>query len=319
MINKQRLLQPFLILITLLFASFFVARWVVAQQTSSELKSLGIALSPPTFELSANPGDFLENTIRLDNLSEKAISVTVDRRNFTALGEEGGVGLTEEETSYSLASWITVIPEIAEIPAKSSRSFKIQTKIPLNAEPGGHFGSVIFKVGGNPANLKQTGAAVAQELGGLILLKIAGRTTEMASLESFSTKSLWEFGPVEFEARVKNEGNVHLKPIGTVTIVDSFGKKVATIEVDSRNVLPGAVRKIPATWNKKSLLGKYTALISLTYGSQGQVLTSSTTFVGLPYKIAGIVIFVLTIIILIVYRRRKRFGLALRVLLGKEK
>ena len=84
---------------------------------------MGIALSPPTFELAANPGDILQNTIRVENLNEVPIQVSVERQNFTALGEEGSVGLTEEETAFSLASWIVVTPEEAVIPAKGNFTF----------------------------------------------------------------------------------------------------------------------------------------------------------------------------------------------------
>ncbi len=280
---------------------------------------MGIALSPPTFELAANPGDILQNTIRVENLNEVPIQVSVERQNFTALGEEGSVGLTEEETAFSLASWIVVTPEEAVIPAKGNFTFSFQTAVPLKAEPGGHFGSLVFKVGGQEMPT-QTGAAVAQQLGSLILLKVAGKTTEAADIESFSVeKSFWEYGPVDFEIRAKNNGNIHIKPQGTVTITNMLGKEVAKFPIESRNVLPGAIRKIPVTWHQKSLIGKYTAVISLVYGTQNQILTASTTFWGFPYKIGGAILLGLVILFVLLYLGRKRIKLALKVLFGKGK
>lgn len=309
--NNLKLLR---IILSVFFSSLFLVFCfsVFAQET------VGLALSPPTFELSANPGDTLENTIQVENRTDRPIEVLVDRRNFTALGEEGAVGLTDEETSFSLASWITISPERGEIPAKGRRVFTFETKVPLNAEPGGHFGSIIFKTGGVKPG--QTGAAVSQELGALVLLRVAGKVKEKATLESFSTtKALWEYGPVEFETRVKNEGNVHLKPIGTITISDFFGRKIETLEIEPRNVLPGAIRKISASWDRHFLLGKYTATISLTSGSQGQILTASTTFFGFPYKIGAVLLFGLVVLGAIVYRARGRIKLALKVLFSGKK
>lgn len=303
---------PAIILATVGFL-FFIFTQAQAQE------SVGLALSPPTFELSANPGDVLENTLRVENLTSKPMMILVDRRNFTALGEEGAIGLTEEETSFSLASWIAVTPSEVEIPARSSKTFTFKTNIPLNAEPGGHFGSIIFRVGGQKMP-GQTGAVVSQELGALVLLRIAGKTAEQASLESFAAqKRLWEKGPVNFEVRVKNEGNVHFKPTGVITIVNFFGKKVATFNIEPKNVLPGAIRKMEATWGQKFLLGKYTATVSLTYGSQGKILTASTTFFGFPYKIGGIILAVLLILGASLYQIRERLKLALKVLRGKYK
>ena len=231
-----------------------------------------------------------------------------------AVGEEGAVGLTEEESSFSLASWITVTPSELQIPPKSTRIFNFKISVPLNAEAGGHFGSIVFRIGGGP--ITQTGASVTQELGALVLLRVAGESTEAASLESFlPKKKFWEYGPVEFEIKTKNNGNVHLKPKGTITVFNSFGKNVGEIEVEPKNVLPGAVRKSAAFWDKKILFGKYTAVLSLAYGAgAGKIVTGSTSFVGFPYKVGGVVLFVLLILFFLLYRGRKRLKLALRVL-----
>jgi len=309
--NKRLyLLVPILFLLS---ASFFTHQ-VLSQQ------SIGIALSPPTFEFSANPGDILNNTIRVENLNDVPIQVLVERQNFTALGEEGSVGLTEEETPFSLASWMTVTPGEAVIPAKGSFTFSFQTAVPLNAEPGGHFGSLVFRVGGQKMPT-QTGAAVAQQLGSLILLKVAGKTIESANIESFlAEKSFWEYGPVDFVIRAKNNGNVHIKPKGTIAITNMFGKEIAKFPIDPRNVLPGAIRKIPVTWHQKSLIGRYTATISLVYGTQNQILTASTNFFGFPYKIGGAVLLGLVVLAALLYKGRRRIGLALRILFsGRNK
>jgi hypothetical protein len=284
------------------------------------VESSGLALSPPTFELSANPGDVLENTIRLENLTERSMKIAVDKRNFTALGEEGGIDFTteDEEASFSLASWVTVFPSEAEIGPKKTITFTFRTEIPLNAEPGGHFGSIVFKTGG--AMPGQTGAALSQELGALVLLRVAGKATEKAFLESFnSNKKIWEKGPVEFEIRVRNQGNVHIKPIGIITITDFFGKKVDSFNIEPKNVLPGSIRKSTAVWNKKFLIGKYNATVILNYGIQNQMISGSTTFIAFPYKIGGIILAVLLILGAFLYRIRERLKLALKVLRGKYK
>jgi len=246
------------------------------------------------------------------------MKVVVQKRNFTALGEEGAVDLTEDETSFSLASWITVSPSETEISGKGTAIFAFSTAVPLNAEPGGHFGSIIFRL--KSQGPEQSGALVAQELGALILLRVAGKAKEGASLASFrSTKKIWEKGPVEFEIRVENEGNVHLKPTGVITITNLFGRKVASFPVDPRNVLPGAIRKSSATWDKKFLFGRYTASLALNYGSQGRVLTGATAFIGFPYRWGGLVLLGLLILAFFLYRARKRIKLALKVLFGKAR
>lgn len=286
-------------------------------QNAHAQETVTLSVSPPVFELSANPGDKLENVIRVSNPHEDPLRVSVDTRNFVAVGEGGSVGLTEEETSYSLASWISVSPTESEIPAKSSRYFNVQTKVPLNAEPGGHFGSVVFKTGGG--TVQQTGAAVTQELGALFLLRVSGKVTEEGRIESFSpVKNFWEYGPVYFDLRVGNKGNVHIKPQGKITITNLLGKKAAEVEVAPQNVLPSAVRKFSPVWEKELLFGKYIATASLVYGSDSEVLNATTTFYAFPYRVGGAALVGLVALGYLLYRGRKRIALALRILFGKK-
>jgi hypothetical protein len=277
---------------------------------------MGLAISPPTFELSGNPNDTLNNIIKVTNISSDPVEVSTSTRNFTAIGEEGAVGLTEEENSFSLARWIAVSPSTALIKPSQTQFFTFTTAIPQNAEPGGHFGSVVFSIGGNQPD--QTGAAVSQEVASLILLRVAGKAKEQVTIENFFPfKKFYEYGPINFEIRVKNEGSIHAKPTGTITLTNFFGRKVGTFNIESKNVLPGATRKLTAYWNKKALFGKYTATLSVIYGSDNQILTATNTFVAIPYKIVGVVLLALLIIGIIIFKARKRLKLAARVLFSK--
>ncbi|MEA2020528.1 MAG: hypothetical protein U9M98_02300 [Patescibacteria group bacterium] len=301
-------------LVTIVIFSFFL---FFPFQRARAQEMVTLSVSPPVFELTANPGDTLKNVIRVSNPHEEPLKVSVDTRNFVAVGEVGSVGLTEEETPYSLASWISVTPTQVEIPGESSWYFNVETNVPLNAEPGGHFGSVVFKTGGGA--VQQTGAAVTQELGSLFLLRVSGKVTEDGRVESFSAeKKFWEYGPIRFDLRVENNGNVHIKPQGKIAITNMLGKEVAEVDVKPQNVLPDAVRKFSPTWEKEILFGKYTATASLVYGSDSEVLNATTSFYAFPYKVGGAVLAGLIVIGFLLYRGRRRIALALRILFGKH-
>ncbi len=291
---------------------------VIAPAVTHAQGVIGLSVSPPTFEFSANPGDTITNTIRVENITDQALPISVDVRNLTAVGEEGQVNLSKDDSSYALQSWIKVSPSADTIAPKESKTFDYTITIPANAEPGGRFGSVVFST--SPKQVSGgTGVAVGQEVGALVFLKIAGDVHENAKIDSFSAGSkLHEYGPVAFEARVKNLGNVQFRPRGTITISNIFGKTVETIPVDSRNVLPGAIRKMDGTWKHKWLFGPYTATASLVYGSKGQIITASTSFWGLPYRIVGIILVILLVIGLVIFRGRKRLFKSFKVLFGKD-
>ncbi len=296
---------------------FLSVLFLFIKQSHAQVTPMGIAVSPPTFEVSSNPGDDISNVIRVQNLSEEPMTVTSETRNFTALGDEGAVGLTDEETGFSLAKWVTVTPVTATIEPKQSFTFAYTIEVPSNAEPGGHFGSVIFRTTA-VSNNNTTGTSVAQEVGSLLLVKVSGDVREKLKFDSFVAKqSFYEYGPVDLELKFTNTGNVHVKPTGSVIITDIFGNKVTTIDVETKNVLPGASRRMEAVWKSKLLLGKYTAVATLNYGADKELLTSSTSFTVVPYKLVTGVVVVGSLALYIIFKMRKRLGKALKVLFGK--
>lgn len=305
--------KRFILLLTIFcLCTAFLSYKTASAQTPRQ----GLAVTPPTFELSANPGDVIKNSIRVDNLTDSKLSITVDRKNFAAIGEEGQVDLNSQDSSFSLASWIQLDTTSAELAPKGSKTFNFTIKVPNNAEPGGRFGSILFKV---PPTATPGGVAVGQEIGSLLLLRVAGKVTEHAHIESFAaTESFREYGPVSFETRIKNTGNVHVKPTGTITITDFFGNKVATIPIEAKNILPGAVRKTEELWSATSLFGKYTATLSVQYGSNQQLLTASTTFVVIPYKLVLVWLTAILVAGILIFIGRRRIARSLRILFGKE-
>lgn len=289
------------------------ATGIVLAQDASQVT---ISVSPTVFELSANPGETIENSFRIVNGTDQELSLNATPKNFTAEGEEGGVNLTEEETSFSLASWISVSPQSVTVPARGSQTFDFTVAVPGNAEPGGHFGSVIVQT--EAVQVNATGAAVSQEAGPLILVSVAGDIVEEASIVDFKTsKSFWESGPVVFETRVENSGNVHFKPSGTISIKNMFGNEVTKINLEERNVLPGTIRKLVNEWSPGFAVGRYTADLSIVFGDDSSIDTASTSFIVFPYKIIVPGLLGLIVVGYLVVRFRKRIAAAGRALAGK--
>ncbi len=300
--KKKVLLLPLLIV---LGAAIIFAVRQYAQKANN-----GLSIAPSNFDLTINPEETAKGDIRLTNLLDRTIKIKAEKRNFTAEGEEGSVFLTEKETSFSLSSWIKITPEIDTLNSRETKTFKFEITPPKNAEPGGHFGSVVFST--LPDNqLKKTGAYLSQEIASLFLVRIPGKVTEKAVVESFSSnKKFYEFGPITFTTRVKNLGGVHIKPYGSVSIEGILGQEFNT-NLPSENILPGAVRKINATLHKKFLIGKYTARLTAAYGANNEQLTASYVFYVFPVRF-GIAI---AIVIFILFLIRKRLGRSLKALL----
>ncbi len=239
-----------------------------------------LTIIPPKFDgLFSNPGDTLVEQIRVRNDSDTPVTYAITVEDFTTSGEEGQVVLEEGESdlTYSLASWIELETRDIILQPMEEKVVTFVVNVPRNAEPGGHYASILFQ---SSVDQVPGGAAVAQRVGSLVLLRVSGNVVEDATLETFSTPNYQKSGPITFSLRVKNDGNVHVQPQGTIVIKNMLGRKVAEIPLDSRNVLPAAVRRMDTVWNQERLLGRYTATLIAQYGegAQKKTLTSAINF-----------------------------------------
>ncbi len=289
-----------------------------------------VSVSPPTTELTIEPGKKANAKITLTNGSSFTRTFSVKVQNFTASGETGQADLSEEEGPYSLRTWVQVSPQRVDIEPAKTQDFNVEINVPEKASPGGHFGAVVFTPTVSPdANAN---VSVVSEVSSLFLIRVPGDAIEKASLASFKAQSLsgnpeaptkkdasfFKEGPVNFSVRVKNDGNVQLKPKSTITVTNIFGKEIDKIDVPAQTVLPESIRNYEVKWDQKHLLGKYKVSVKTTYGAPEQTLTASTTFWAAPVGLAIGAAVAAIAAFLFLWLPRKRLRKAFKALTAKD-
>ena len=291
-----------LLIIAGLLLSFFPFKsWVNAQLAGQSLQ-----ISPPSQEVTVDPGQTTAVTATLRNASNEPLPIAVRIEDFTATGEEGQVAL-EAGSPYSVATWTTVTPATFTLGPGEEQEVRAEITVPEDAA-GGRYGSIVFSV---ESEEEGGTAAVSQQIASLFLVRITGPATEAMQLTEFQVPNFSEFGPIPFTMKFNNTGNVHVKTYGLISVTNVLGQKVADIVVPATNVFPGAARNIRASLNQKFLLGPHTATAVMYYGStENQTLTATASFFVFPTRIALIVLGVLVLLFLL----RKRLHKALRAL-----
>lgn len=276
----------------------------------AQVLSQALEVSPPSQELSSDPGKTITVKAAVRNRSSEPITIRVRIEDFTASGEEGQVKLIEKGP-YSLTSWVTLTPETFPLLPGATQEVVATIAIPKEAA-GGRYSSFIFSIGGEKAS--GTTAAVAQEVASLFLLRISGPAIEKLSIVEFSAPAFLEFGPVPFTLKFQNSGNVHVKPFGLINVTDVFGRTVKDVVVRGEaNVFPGASRVVRVTYDEKLLFGPFTAQAVLNFGSKNESLGAATTFFVFPVRVVAVSLLVL----LILYILRRRLLKALQALAGQ--
>lgn len=303
-------MKKIIFVILLIIGGVFLAQRAAAQ--------FSIGITPLSFELTANPGEVIENYFKVFNPSDDtSVQIEMIVQDIAPTGEAGHVIIEPAETeTYSLARWVTTDPEEFNLAPKEEKFVKFTINVPENAEPGGHYGVVIAgaKVIAGPGAV---GTAVIPRVGSLVLLTVPGEMIEALVVENFTAPRYSEYGPIPFKVRFENTGTVHVRPVALITIVDFFGKKVGEVQLPQNNVLPDAIRAFEVSWEKKWLFGgRYTATLSGTYGGENIPLSPVViTFWAFPWKVGiGILAFLGFLIL-----TRKRWLMAFRVLIKGEK
>lgn len=294
-----------------------IAAWVVAMgaaygvsaQSSTPGAGQGLEISPPTVELSVDPGSRHDFKVKVKNITSQTVVVKPSVHDFLARGEDGTPRfLIDEEVNdnpYSLKDWLSKTGDLTLSP-NQSRKINVSLRVPKDASPGGHYGLVRFNAVA-PGQTKDSNLNLSASIGALVLARVSGDIKPELKLADFYTargeqrQGFFEFRPIKFVARIENTGNVHLKPQGEIVVKNIFNQTVASLVVNEQggNVLPSSIRRFEQTLNSKPLFGRYTAELTLGDGNN-QTLGEKTSFWVIPYKLVALALVALLAVILLI-------------------
>ena len=238
------------------------------------LQTLAITVSPAVIELEAEKGQAIEQKIKVSNQADEELILYISVEAFDAAGE---TNMPKEE--ISLPTWISFASDQVTLPANKSIEVPFRINLPSYASPGGHYATVFFS--------QKKDATGESRVGSLIFVNIAGQIVEDANLSEFSSVvKESEQLVVGFNLDIKNNGNSHIKPVGSIKIYKKNGEYVDEIKVNELNqtILPGQERGFFVSWPAegtkltKDFLGEYIARVELYYGNQGNTVSSKTDF-----------------------------------------
>jgi hypothetical protein len=284
---------------------------------AADTSTTGLQLSPAVVNLDGDPGKSYTINIKVKNVTSSTLTFSTTVNDFGAKDETGAPSILLDPTTTlptSIQSWVENTPDFTLAP-QQEQPLSVVVDVPANAEPGGHYGVIRFT--GQPTSVNNTSVGQLASAGTLVLVRISGDIKENLQLTTFTAAtpqeqegSFFETGPLKLVERFTNTGNVHVQPVGQIEIRDTFGNHVDTLQVNDvkGNVLPTSVRRFEQDFTKKFLFGRYTANISIAYGTQGEAIVSTTSFWVIPWKLLLIGVLLLATIIYVFIQLVKRYN-----------
>jgi uncharacterized protein YdeI (BOF family) len=305
--------------LSILLVSAFVLVFSFATNTHAESSSSnaaqGLEISPAIVELNAEKGKTYRVNIKVTNVTGGDIAYKTSDNDFQARDETGSPQVLIDSNapeSSSVVGWISSTSNFF-LKAHETTTINAIITVPSNAEPGGHYG--VLRFFGQGPSFDSTGVGLSASAGSLILIRVDGQINESSKLASFFTangdkqSSIFEHNPINIVTRITNDGNIHVKPVGTIQLKNMFGNIVGSIPVNNAkaNVLPDSTRKFEVSYNDW-MFGYYTADLTMGYGTNGQTILASTSFWVIPYKAIAIIVVILLTVLYVVVKSIKKYN-----------
>jgi len=271
-----------------------------------------ITITPPTLSFTVKPGDKSEGRLGIINDSNEDILFSVIAYDMIVQDEHGTPEILPPGTiatnKYSASSWIGVDAPDLLVKAHTRGDIGYFMQVPADAGPGGHYAAVLYR----PKRIETangSGAAINTQLATLVYFDVAGPIKENATVKSLKAPGLSEYGPVKIGAEVTNNGDTHIKPVGTFKVKNMLGKVIATKDIPAGNIFPGGISRLyEESVGKKWMFGRYEASFMATYGRGNNLpLMATVAFWVFPWKIAlFILVLVIAAVLGVMYMRKNK-------------
>lgn len=301
--NFRLKLKTFSFLIVLLTFAFLFLPLVNAQELVRTM-----TITPPTASYTLDAGGKTEGQMKIINDSPNPITFDVGVQDFIVVDTIGTPNVLPPNTlnsKYSAASWIGATPQKFTVLPGKKQVIDYFIQIPKDAKPGGHYAAAIYTAESKGG--QGTGAVVTAQIGTLFYITVKGPVTERATVTNFFANAFQEYGPIKILTQIKNFGDLHIAPKGTINVSGLFFNKIQ--DLPTHNIFPETARDFENTVGQNFMLGRYKAVLLASYGVNNNLpLTATLYFWVFPWRLALIIILVVVSVILGYKYYQKRKG-----------
>jgi len=255
-------------------------------QSQQQQQAQQRGVPPLTFDLKASPGEKVKDSIVITNYKQEAMQVQVAVLDFEVTNEEGGIQVTNVvKDEHKLAAWVSFSEPSFLLQKGESKKVDFEIAVPQDAKVGTHW-TMLFFQGTNPKGEKTLETVAGSNA--FVFLTVKGNgLREEGDTKQFFIQKTKNRDSLNLVLRFSNFGNTILRPKGTITIYNIWGKKVDSVDLTDAIITPNAIGKITTTWKpeKKISFGRYKAVLKGYYGSKNTEFVAKSAVMILPWEI----------------------------------
>ncbi len=264
----------------LLIGSFWVQTSKVVAQ--DDMPKLGIEPANSDeifFSETVRPGDSKTLTVALSNAGKTDVTILTYAADVYSL-INGGLGVNLSDAPVSGATtWLDYPTQTVKIPHGEGLQVEFQLTVPPGVRPGEYVTSLVIQ---NAEPVKGTGAVtVDQILRQAIAVAIRVPGDEHPGLEIGSVVYRDNALIDSLLIEVRNTGNIHLKPAGSVRVLDPRGETKLDVEVGMDSVYAGTTTMLEIGLTESFDTGDYQISVQLDDHDRG----GSASIVDMPFAV----------------------------------
>jgi hypothetical protein len=302
-----------IIKISALLLTLSTIHQISATTTLAQTVTSGLSAIPPRLEVTVPADSTNSQVVKIRNESNETKTIKVTIRDFVVTDNKGTPTFIDDisevaSNRWAASSWIQISPSSLTLKPGETKSLTLTVLPPVNALSGGHYAAVVYTPESGSIG-SVTGASIQTNVGTLVYVTVPGDINQKATIQTFSAPKFSEFGPIDFKSTIKNSSDIHIQPVGSITIKNWLGGKTAQLALDNTNIFPYTTRDFQNTLNKKWLFGRYKATLNAVYGTAGGLITATLIFWVIPWRLIILVtaaIIIITTLIIIIKKKSKK-------------
>lgn len=278
-------------------------------------KASALTIAPERIDAELLPGESLIRNIKIYNEWSHTVLVSPELSVIpTPLLKDGeAVEIGTEVPKRIEAAFLSYNPDSFRLAPGAWIDFPLEIKVPVTLVPGGYYGALLFQFIEESSTENGT-ISVLGKVGPILLLSVIGpvrATAEFVELRALGRGGgIFDHLPQSASFTLKNTGDVHVVPHGTLTITNWWGRTRERVEVNvaDRVLLPGWTRTFEESigrlepdeqglvqeW-KNFGLGPYRLELDLSIGNR--TVQRGLAFWVIPWRLLGLGALVLAILL----------------------
>jgi hypothetical protein len=236
------------------------------------------------FVYALQPGSVRQGGVIVSNSGTATGTVKLFAADATTGRTTGTVYLTDRKAK-GVGSWISLSDTSLTLKPGQHRTVRFTVRVPAGAKPGQWVGGVVAETSRQVTGPKSKQKASVQiKIRDLTIVAVQVNVPGPPVLDFTigGAKTGGQRGFQEIVTHIANNGNVLVKPTGTVTVLNAQGKTLQVLTFKMDTFLPGTAVDYPVLLKKALPPGDYTADVSLSLpgvrGVAAKVVTAHPSF-----------------------------------------